>query len=337
MSNDIHTPSRSSTTGSGHRQHTDPLAAGRDQKRRTIHLGDLLFGGSARASSLLIVATVLVLGVFLLGNAWQPLLDNTANFFATTTFNSSARPPHFGVAALLWTTVLSSLIALLLAVPVAVGIALLLTQYVGGRVSRWIGFVVDLLAAVPSVIFGLWGIKVLGPALQPVAHWLQAHLGWFPLFSNTQVTSPGTVFTASVVLALMVLPIITSVTRDVFAQTPREQIEAALALGATRWEVIHMTVLPYGRSGATAAAMLGLGRALGETIAVMLILSASSFDVSVFSGGETFASVIARNAAEFDTTYKAGIYISAGLVLFVLTFAVNALARVVAERGKAKS
>jgi len=337
MSNDIHTPSRSSTTGSGHRQHTDPLAAGRDQKRRTIHLGDLLFGGSARASSLLIVATVLVLGVFLLGNAWQPLLDNTANFFATTTFNSSARPPHFGVAALLWTTVLSSLIALLLAVPVAVGIALLLTQYVGGRVSRWIGFVVDLLAAVPSVIFGLWGIKVLGPALQPVAHWLQAHLGWFPLFSNTQVTSPGTVFTASVVLALMVLPIITSVTRDVFAQTPREQIEAALALGATRWEVIHMTVLPYGRSGATAAAMLGLGRALGETIAVMLILSASSFDVSIFSGGETFASIIARNAAEFDTTYKAGIYISAGLVLFVLTFAVNALARVVAERGKAKS
>ena len=337
MSNDIHTPSRRSTTGSGHRQHTDPLAAGRDQKRRTIHLGDLLFGGSARASSLLIVATVLVLGVFLLGNAWQPLLDNTANFFATTTFNSSARPPHFGVAALLWTTVLSSLIALLLAVPVAVGIALLLTQYVGGRVSRWIGFVVDLLAAVPSVIFGLWGIKVLGPALQPVAHWLQAHLGWFPLFSNTQVTSPGTVFTASVVLALMVLPIITSVTRDVFAQTPREQIEAALALGATRWEVIHMTVLPYGRSGATAAAMLGLGRALGETIAVMLILSASSFDVSIFSGGETFASIIARNAAEFDTTYKAGIYISAGLVLFVLTFAVNALARVVAERGKAKS
>ena len=135
----------------------------------------------------------------------------------------------------------------------------------------------------------------------------------------------------------MLLAIITGVTRDVFSQTPRDQIEAALALGATRWEMIRMTVLPHGRSGATAAAMLGLGRALGETIAVMLILSASSFNVSVFSGGETFASIIARNAAEFDTTYKAGIYISAGLVLFVLTFAVNALARIVAERGKAKS
>ena len=332
MSNDKHTP-----PGNGKpvlSTAPDVLAG---QGRRTVHLGDLLFGGSAQASSLIIVVVVLIIGAFLLGNAWQPLLDNTANFFTSTTFDSSSRPPHFGVAALLWTTVLSSLIALLIAVPVAIGIALLLTQYVGGRVSRLIGFVIDLLAAVPSVIFGLWGIKVLGPALQPVAHWIQAHLGWFPLFGSTQVTSPGTVFTASLVLALMILPIITAVTRDVFAQTPREQIEAALALGATRWETIRMAVLPYGRSGATAAAMLGLGRALGETIAVMLILSASSFDVSIFGGGETFASVIARNAAEFDTAYKAGIYISAGLVLFVLTFAVNALARVVAERGKAKS
>ena len=326
MSNDKHTPPGN---GKPVLSTTPDVLAGRG--RRTVHLGDLLFGGSARASSLIIVVVVLIIGAFLLGNAWQPLLDNTANFFTSTTFDSSSRPPHFGVAALLWTTVLSSLIALLIAVPVAVGIALLLTQYVGGRISRWIGFVIDLLAAVPSVIFGLWGIKVLGPALQPVAHWIQAHLG------STQVTSPGTVFTASLVLALMILPIITAVTRDVFAQTPREQIEAALALGATRWEVIRMAVLPYGRSGATAAAMLGLGRALGETIAVMLILSASSFDISVFSGGETFASVIARNAAEFDTTYKAGIYISAGLVLFVLTFAVNALARIIAERGKAKS
>jgi len=332
MSNDKHTPPGN---GKPVLSTAPDVLAGRG--RRTVHLGDLLFGGSARASSLVIVVVVLIIGTFLLGNAWQPLLDNTANFFTSTTFDSSSRPPHFGIAALLWTTVLSSVIALLVAVPVAIGIALLLTQYVGGRVSRGIGFVVDLLAAVPSVIFGLWGIKVLGPALQPVAHWLQAHLDWFPLFGSTQVTSPGTVFTASLVLALMILPIITAVTRDVFSQTPREQIEAALALGATRWETIRMAVLPYGRSGATAAAMLGLGRALGETIAVMLILSASPFDVSIFGGGETFASIIARNAAEFDTAYKAGIYISAGLVLFVLTFAVNALARIVAERGKAKS
>ena len=300
-------------------------------------LGDKLFGGAAKLSSALIVVVVLIIGVFLLTNAWQPLLDNSANFFTATVFNSSSRPPQFGVAALLWTTVLSSLIALTLAVPVAIGLALLLTQYVGGRISSSIAFVIDLLAAVPSVIYGLWGIKVLGPAVQPFGQWLEDSLGWFPLFGKTSVTSPGTVFTASLVLAIMILPIITAITRDVFAQTPRDHIEAALALGATRWEVIRMTVLPYGRSGAIAAAMLGLGRALGETIAVMLILSTSAFSLSVFSGGETFASIIARNAAEFDTPYKAGIYISAGLVLFVLTFAVNALARVVADRGKAKS
>ncbi|MDO5083200.1 MAG: phosphate ABC transporter permease subunit PstC [Arachnia propionica] len=305
---------------------------------RTSRLGDTLFRGAAWCSSGLIVLIVLVIGVFLLSNAWQPLMDNAANFFTATEFRATATPPRFGVAALLWTTVLSSLFALLIAVPVATGLALLLTQYVRGRVSTVIAFVIDLLAAVPSVIFGLWGIKVFGPAVQPVAHWVERTLGWFPLFGTAEVSSPGTVFTASLVLAIMILPIITAITRDVFAQTPRENIEAALALGATRWEVIRLAVLPYGRSGAIAAAMLGLGRALGETIAVMLILSkVAEFDVSVFSGGETFASIIARNAPEFDTPYKAGVYISAGLVLFVLTFAVNAVARVIAERGKART
>ncbi len=304
----------------------------------TSRVGDVLFGGAAKIASGGIVLIVLIIGIFLLSNAWQPLLDNSANFFTSTEFRASTKPPRFGVAALLWTTLLTSAVALAIAVPVAIGLALLLTQYVTGRVASAIAFVIDLLAAVPSVIFGLWGIKIFGPAIQPSAHLIENLLGWIPLFGDGQVASPGTVFTASLVLAIMILPIITALTRDVFAQTPRETIEGALALGATRWEVTRLAVLPYGRSGAIAAAMLGLGRALGETIAVMLILSkVARFDVSVFSGGETFASIIARNAPEFDTPYKAGVYISAGLVLFVLTFAVNALARVVAERGKAKS
>lgn len=318
--------------------HSSPPEPPTTSLERTSQLGDVLFRGAARASSGLIVLVVLIIGAFLLSNAWQPLLDNAANFFTTTEFNASSTPPRFGVAALLWTTVLSSVFALAIAVPVATGLALLLTQYVRGRISTVIAFVIDLLAAVPSVIFGLWGIKVFGPAVQPVAQWLERVLGWFPLFGSSQVSSPGTVFTASLVLAIMILPIITAITRDVFAQTPRDHIEAALALGATRWEVIRLAVLPYGRSGAIAAAMLGLGRALGETIAVMLILSkVAQFNVSVFSGGETFASIIARNAPEFDTPYKAGVYISAGLVLFILTFAVNAVARLIAERGKART
>ena len=140
---------------------------------------------------------------------------------------------------------------------------------------------------------------------------------------------------------IVILPILMAISRDVFAQTPRDHIEAALALGATRWEVVRTAVLPHGRSGVISASMLGLGRALGETIAVMIILTTPAagrpFSPSIFAGGETFASKIANNAAEFDSPSKTGAYIAAGLVLFVITFVVNAVARVIAERGGAKS
>src|SRR5215218_2451489 len=206
----------------------------------------------------------------------------------------------------------------------------------GGPVS----FAVDLLAAVPSIIFGLWGLSVLGPFLAPAAQWLISTIGWIPLFSKS-VDPKGSVFVASVVLAIMILPIVTAISRDVFAQTPRDHIEAALALGATRWEVIRTAVLPHGRSGVISASMLGLGRALGETIAVMIILTqpapGSPFTPSIFAGGETFASKIANNAAEFDSPSKTGAFIASGLVLFVVTFVVNAVARIIAERGHATS
>ena len=178
---------------------------------------------------------------------------------------------------------------------------------------------------------------MLGPFLAPAAEWLISKIGWIPLFSR-DVDPKGSVFVAAVVLAIMILPIVTAISRDVFAQTPRDHIEAALALGATRWEVIRTAVLPYGRSGVISASMLGLGRALGETIAVMIILTTpapgSPFSPSIFAGGETFASKIANNAAEFDSPSKTGAYIAAGLVLFVVTFAVNAMARIIADRGE---
>ncbi len=179
---------------------------------------------------------------------------------------------RFGIAGLFWTTVLSSILAMAMAVPVAIGVALCLTQYLHKRVSGPVSFVVDLLAAVPSIIFGLWGLTILGPFLAPGAEWLIGKLGWIPLFSRS-VDPKGSVFVASVVLAIMILPIVIAISRDVFAQTPRDHIEAALALGATRWEVIRTAVLPHGRSGVVSASMLGLGRALGETIAVMIILT----------------------------------------------------------------
>jgi phosphate transport system permease protein len=266
--------------------------------------------------------------------ATPSLRRDTVNFFTSTQWNVGSDTLQFGIAGLLWTTALTSVVAMLLAVPVAVGTALLVTQYVPGRVGSTIGFVIDLLAAVPSIIFGLWGLKLLGPFLGPFYAWLQQVLGWIPLFSKG-VESTGNVLTASIVLAIMVLPIVSAISRDVFAQTPRDHIEAALALGSTKWEMIRIAVIPYGRSGVIAASMLGLGRALGETIAVMIILSQTNtpgINVSLFAGGETFASKIANNAQEFDSPSKTGAYIAAGLVLFVLTFAVNAISRVVADR-----
>jgi len=291
-------------------------------------------------SSTVIVLLVIFVGVFLLALALPSLLADKDNFLTSRNWTVSGAELRFGILGLLWTTVLSSILAMAISVPISVGVALCLTHYLHKRAAGPVSFVVDLLAAVPSIIFGLWGLTVLGPALAPAAKWLARQLGWIPLFTET-VDPKGSVFVASVVLAIMILPIVTAISRDVFAQTPRDHIEAALALGATRWEMIRTAVLPYGRSGVIAASMLGLGRALGETVAVMIILTqpapGAAFTPSIFAGGETFASKIANNAAEFDSPSKTGAYIAAGLVLFVVTFAVNAFARVIATRGQAKS
>jgi phosphate transport system permease protein len=189
---------------------------------------------------------------------------------------------------------------------------------------------------VPSIVYGLWGLLVLREYVVPVQNFLNSFLGWTQLFQNPAAF--GTVFLASIVLAIMILPIVTALSREVFAQTPPQHIEGALALGATRWEMIRTAVLPFGAPGVISASMLGLGRALGETIAVTIIVSSvTDFRWSLFSGGETFASKIANNASEFGTPLKAGAYIAAGLVLFVLTFVVNAAARIIIERRKAFS
>jgi phosphate transport system permease protein len=295
-----------------------------------------VFRGLSGGSGVLIVGLVLFVGLFLLALALPSLLADRDNFLTSRNWVVSGTELRFGIAGLLWTTALSSVLAMAMAVPVAVGVALCLTHYLPRRVSGPVSFMVDLLAAVPSIVFGLWGLTVLGPFLAPAAEWIAAHLGVVPLFSRS-VDPKGSVFVASVVLSIMILPIVTAISRDVFRQTPTDHLEAALALGATRWEMIRTAVLPYGRSGVVSASMLGLGRALGETIAVMIILTQpapnSPFSPSIFAGGETFASKIANNASEFDTPSKTGAFIAAGLVLFVVTFVVNAVARVIAERG----
>jgi phosphate transport system permease protein len=286
----------------------------------------------------LIVVLVLAIGGFMLMRALPALHHNKENFFtyggAWVTNDVSSM--HFGIFNLLQVTVCVSVFGLLLAMPVALGVAIFLTQYAPRRFVAPLAYTVDLLAAVPSIIYGIWGLHVLGPQLRPVAIWLNHTMGWFFLFAsgNASVGGGGTIFTGGIVLAVMILPIIAAVTREVFVQTPQDQIEAALALGATRWEVVKTTVLPFGRSGYVSAAVLGLGRALGETVAMLIILrgTQTAFHWSLFDGGSTFANKIASAAWEFNNQYQAGAYIAAGLVLFVLTFLSDALARAIAAR-----
>jgi len=304
----------------------------------TGRLGDRIFSGAARGAGLLVIALVTLIGLFLLSQALPALANDQANFLTTKEWQVAGDAPRFGITELLWTTVAASVIAMLLAVPVGVAVALFITQYAPRWLSRPAASLVDLLAAVPSIVYGLWAVLTFRDVVRPLESLLQSTVGWFPLFSPTNI-SGGTIFFIGIVLSIMVLPIVTALSREVFAQTPVTHKEGALALGATRWEMIRTAVLPFGRPGVISASMLALGRALGETIAVTFIVSTlsngSPWNWSLFNGGETFASRIANNAAEFDSPQKTGAYIAAGLVLFVLTFVVNAIARVVIDRRKA--
>jgi phosphate transport system permease protein len=302
-----------------------------------IRLGDRVLSAMATGAGLFTIALIALIALFLLKEAIPSIGKDKANFLFSRDWVVSGSDLRFGIVDLLWTTVLISLLAMLIAMPIAVGIALFITQYAPARLARPVAYLVDLLAAIPSIIYGVWGIIVLAPHLSPVQKALY-HLDFIPIFANKGAAT-GTVFDGGVVLAIMILPIITAVSRDVFERTPRSDIEAAWALGATRWEMIRLAVIPYGRPGVVSGAMLGLGRALGETIAITLILyvpgEGNPFNSSIFYGGATFASKIANASSEFNNPTQTGAYIAGGLVLFVLTFAVNAAARAVVNKGRA--
>lgn len=299
-------------------------------------IGDRVFKSVASGSGMVVVVLVCLIAAFLLRQALPAIANDKSSFLLSNDWSVNGNDLHFGIAGLLWTTLVVSAIAMIIAVPIAIGIALFITMYAPARLARPVAYIVDLLAAIPSIVYGIWGIGVLAPALEPVQRTLY-HLSAIPIFKDGAVLQ-GSIFDAGIVLAVMILPIVTAVCRDVFERTPSENMEGALALGATRWEMVRLAVLPYGRSGIVSGAMLGLGRALGETVAMYLILSApgpgAPFSTSIFHGGETFASKIANNAAEFANPKSTGAYIAAGLVLFVLTFVVNAAARAIVNRRK---
>ena len=321
----------SSITG---RSEVDAAPSG-DLAGSTSRRGDRVFAGLSVGSGALVVALIAAVAVFLLARAIPALANDKANFLTDRVWNPGANPAQFGIPDLLWVTIISSVVAMVISVPISVGVALFLTEYAPPRLARAFAAAVDLLAAVPSIVYGLWGAYVVLNYLHGIQNGIGKVLGWIPLF-GAESAIPNSIFAGSVILSIMILPIVSALSREIFAQTPASHKEAAIALGATRWEVIRTAVLPFGRPGVISASMLGLGRALGETIAVLLIINTvPAFSWSIFTGGETFASRIARDAGEFDTPEKTGAYIAAGLVLFVLTFAVNAVARIVIERRKA--
>jgi phosphate ABC transporter permease protein PstC len=243
----------------------------------------------------------------------------------------------FGALPLIVGTLITSAIALLIGVPVAVATALYVTELAPRRIRQPLTVLVELLAAVPSVVYGLWGFFFLIPKLQPAERWFADTFSFIPFVGGT-VTGPN-YFVAGLILAVMILPIVSAISREVMSTVPSEHKEAALALGATRWEMIRMAVIPYSRAGIAGGAMLGLGRAIGETIAVTLVIgNAPVIGDSIFQQGYTLAAVIANEFGEAasDPTHRAAL-IAAGLVLFVLTLFINGLARsfvVRAERGQ---
>jgi len=291
--------------------------------------GDRVFSGLSRGAGISIL-------VILAGVATVLFVEGRAGIFGDTEEMSGSDSFLQYVGPLVFGTVFAATLALLFAAPLAVAVALYISHYAPRRLAQTLGYIIDLLAAIPSVVFGIWGITVLAPLLTDnIYPWLNANLDVIPFFSGTVSTSGRSMLTAGLVLAVMILPIVTAISREVFLQTPRLHEEASLALGATRWEMIRQAVIPYGRSGVISGAMLGLGRALGETMAVAIILSPSDgyfWSVLTNQNSNTIASNI---ALKFPEAYGLDVnrLIATGLVLFAITFVVNALARRIANAG----
>ncbi len=268
------------------------------------------------------------------------LIGQSSSTFSTFglsyVFGNDWDPSHsvYHGFALLFGTLVTSAIALVIGVPVAISAALYLTELCPRRLRAPLGGLVDLLAAVPSVVYGLWGVYVLAPKLLPVEKWLASTFSFIPFVGGTPALY--NYFVAGLVLAIMILPIVSAIAREVMATVPSENKEAALALGATRWEMIRMAVLPYARPGIIGGAMLGLGRALGETIAVVVLIgNAPVVGHSIFTQGYSLAAVIANEFGEAaDTPSHSSALFAAGLVLFVLTLLVNIVARRFITRGQ---
>lgn len=295
--------------------------------------GDRIFSRAALIAGVTILVVLAAVAIFLIVQSIPALTATPGEI------SPSGLDLWQYILPLVFGTVWAAAIALAIAVPISIGIALFISHYAPRRLAQSLGYVIDLLAAVPSVVYGLWGITVLAPLVQPFYSWLVENLGWFPLFAGPVSGTGRTILTVAIVLAVMIMPIITALCREVFLQTPKLHEEAALALGATKWEMIRTAVLPFGRAGIISATMLGLGRALGETMAVAMVLSPAVIISFALLQSQNPTTIAANIALNFPEAHGVGVnvLIATGLILFIITLAVNSLARMVINRRKAFS
>jgi phosphate transport system permease protein len=298
---------------------------------------DRIFFGLSFGSAVLIMVILAAVALFLIIQAIPAIAANWSSNPDLKTGPTGGFANFWSyVGPLLFGTLWASLIALIIGAPIAIGIALFISHYAPRRIAGVLGYLVDLLAAVPSIVFGLWGIIVIRPLLLPLTTWLNHNLGWIPIFGGQASTTGSTILAGAVVLAVMILPIISSISREIFLQTPRLHEEAALALGATKWEMIKMAVLPYARSGVVSATLLGLGRALGETMAIALIISPSiGVSIKILTEGSNAQTIAANIALNFPIAngLQREALIGTGLMLFVVSLAVNFIARGIVARS----
>ena len=297
---------------------------------------DRLYRTLATGAGLVTLIVLALIGLFLALQSVPAFHQMGLGFFTTQTWNPDGAQHRFGVAAVLYWTVVIAVIALVLAMLVSVPTALFIVEYAPRRMRRALISTVDLLAAIPSVIYGIWGYTLLAPNIIPLSQWLNKNLGFLPIFQVSRPIFTGSAFIAGLVVSIMIMPICTSVMREVFSQTPPGEKEAALALGATRWGMIKTVVLPFGRGGIIGGAMLGLGRALGETIAVALIIS-PTFIINPHwteSGSNSIAAMIALLFGEATRQNGIPALMAAGLTLFGVTLLVNFLASLIVARSR---
>jgi len=309
------------------------------QEARTVAASrtksDRIYRGVAQGAGVATLVLLVFIGIFLLLRSSDALQHMGLGFFTKTEWSPQGNPPTFGILAVIYWTVVIATISLVVAIPLALAIALFLTDFAPRKLRRPLTSLVDLLAAIPSLIYGLWGLFVLQPVLVKFAEFLTNTLNWIPIFRVSSPTFTSSAFVAGFVVSLMVLPITASVMREVFSQAPPGEREAALALGSTRWDMIRTVVLPFGRGGIIGGSMLGLGRALGETIAVALIIS-PSFVISpeiLKTGSNSVAALIALKFGEASGLSLSAL-MAAGLTLFVVTLIVNFLASLVVARSR---